>query len=180
MKAREEISLKELALIEILDEKTQSQRSIARASGFSLGMTNLLLKRLTTKGHIKVITLNGRTLRYILTPRGFAEKVKRSYDFVLRSIQSLNDLKSRIQEAIPETSSLTQVYVIGDSEIATLARNTLKERGIQVHAVHPGEIELPQLESEDSIVLNCEMDPDASHIMVSKKQRLIHLIHLMQ
>jgi len=158
----ESLSPKEMVLIEILDEKVQSQRSIAHASGFSLGMTNLLLRRLIKKGYIKIISLNGRTLRYILTPQGFAEKLRRSYDFVVASIRHLDNLKQRIQRIILERDMESKrVIIAGRNELAGLALEALRDVGIHAETLGPEEIlALCSSAVHDAIVLQCDMNVD--------------------
>ncbi len=80
------IGERELKIIEeISREKNLTQRKISHKLGLSLGMTNLVLKRLANKGYIKVKGLNRRKVQYILTPKGFAEKTKKSYRYYLNS-----------------------------------------------------------------------------------------------
>ena len=125
----ERLSEGEARLIEALAERSSSQRILARAAGLSLGMTNILIKRLVKKGLIKVVTLNGRTLSYMLTPRGFAEKVKRTYEYITVSIRFIDRVRSNILSivaALPEGSPL---YIAGPGELAQLAAETLRESG---------------------------------------------------
>ncbi len=124
------LNSKEFTLIENLDAQ-QSQRGLAQATGFSLGMTNMLLKRLIKKGYVKVVSLNGRTLRYILTPTGFAEKVKRSYEFLIVSLRQLNEVRSRIRDIIvAEHQQGRPIWVVGHNELAGLAKDVLREERI--------------------------------------------------
>lgn len=117
----------EIRLIEVLGESKTTQRTLARAAGLSLGMTNLLIKRLVKKGLIKVVTLNGRTLTYMLTPRGFSEKLKRSYDYVTASIRYIDRIRTRIPELIQNHEG--PVCVVGTGELAQLTQETLKQIG---------------------------------------------------
>ena len=57
-----------------------TQRALAERLGVALGLTNLYLKRLVTKGYIKVTEFPAKPyarkrLKYVLTPRGMAENV---------------------------------------------------------------------------------------------------------
>ena len=65
----------EHAILNYLKNNHQtSQREIAERVGLSAGTVNLLIKKMVKKGFIKLERINGRTLRYILTPQGIAEK----------------------------------------------------------------------------------------------------------
>ena len=133
------LSTKELVVIENL-EGHQNQRKLAEATGFSLGMTNLLLKRLVKKGHVKVSTLNGRTLKYILTPAGFAEKVKRSYQYMVRSIRFLNEMRARIRGALEANGApRVPVFIVGQNELAELAGEVVAELGITAEWISAGD-----------------------------------------
>ena len=83
-----EINERELRVIEeVSRDKNLTQRKISHSLGLSLGTTNLILKKLVSKGYIKMRQLNRRKIQYILTPKGFAEKVKKSYRFFLKTIR---------------------------------------------------------------------------------------------
>lgn len=151
-----DLSTKEFALIENLAEH-QSQRGLALATGFSLGMTNLLLKRLVKKGYVKVVTLNGRTLRYMLTPVGFAQKVKRSYEFLVASIRQLNEVKERIREVIAAENGVNRrIWVLGQNELAGLAKEVLMDARIDFGTIgNPDDAQEWDAIGPDSVVLVC-------------------------
>jgi len=60
--------------------KATSQRELAQASGLSLGMTNVLLKRFVERGWIKLSHLNKRKVLYALTAEGMEEISRRVVD----------------------------------------------------------------------------------------------------
>lgn len=128
----ESLSESEARLIEAIEDRT-TQRHLARATGFSLGMTNLLIKRLVRKGLLKVVSMNGRTLSYILTPRGFAEKLRRSYDYVTVSMRYIAEVREHIRTIVADHDGTRPVHIVGSGELANLAEETLRE--IQVPTV---------------------------------------------
>ncbi len=174
------LNSKEIALIESL-ESHQSQRGLARAAGFSLGMTNLLLKRLVTKGYVKVTTLNGRTLRYMLTPSGFAAKVRRSYQYMTLSIRFLNEMKARIREAaLAHDNSIGPVIVVGQSELADLAHEVLSESGVAFERLSSGDWELmAEGLAPGSLCLVCDPELVLGPPMVRDHVKLVQLPGLM-
>jgi len=96
-----EISEKEFAVIrEIHNNHLPDQRTIAIRSGISLGLTNLIIKKLIKKGYIKAKQLNQKKIQYILTPKGFTEKAKKSYHFTLKTIGLFKTLREKLQEYI--------------------------------------------------------------------------------
>lgn len=100
-----------------------TQRKISKNLGISLGMTNLILKRLTGKGYIKVKQLSGKKVRYILTPKGFTEKAKKSYRFILKTIDSVKQIREEIQKLILREYAKGErgFTVCGSGELATIA-----------------------------------------------------------
>ncbi len=59
-------------LLEIKDDPTLSQRSLAHKLNISLGLTNAIIKNLIHRGLIKAKKDIGRKLLYIITPKGMA------------------------------------------------------------------------------------------------------------
>jgi DNA-binding MarR family transcriptional regulator len=62
-----------------------TQRALAERLGVALGLCNLYLKRLARKGYIKIVEFPRKPaarkrLRYLLTPRGMAEKTRLTYE----------------------------------------------------------------------------------------------------
>ena len=123
------ISEREFKIIEeISQNKDLTQRKISHKSGLSLGMTNLILKRLSNKGYIKVKGLNRRKVQYILTAKGFAEKTKKSYRYFLKTIHSLQEMKKKIQHLIlmEYEQGKTHFVILGEGELADIVELSLK------------------------------------------------------
>lgn len=131
----------ELRLIDALGTEQTSQRVLARTAGMSLGMTNLLIKRLVKKGLIKVVSLNGRTLSYILTPRGFAEKLQRSYQYLKVSLQYVRNARRRILDAL-EAHPDYDLWILGKGDLADLAVEVISESG-RTYSIAPTLADLP-------------------------------------
>ena len=123
------IGERELRIIEeISQDKNLTQRKISHKLGLSLGMTNIILKRLASKGYIKVKGLNRRKVQYILTPKGFAEKTKKSYRYFLKTIHSLQEMKKKIQRLIlmEYKKGKTHFVILGEGELADIVELSLK------------------------------------------------------
>lgn len=114
---------REFELINIVGEKLgANQRDISRLMDMSLGMTNMLVRRLVQKGHIRIHQLNKRKMEYILTPKGFAEKTRKSVMYTLKTINSLGLIKNRVRELIQRRyeAGCRAFYVYGSSDLVTL------------------------------------------------------------
>ena len=125
----EDITEKELKIIEeIAREKGITQRELSKRAGISLGMVNISLKRLARKGYIKVKGMNKRSLEYVLTPKGFSEKAKRSYRYFLNTLSSLKKMKKKIQSLVLEeyAKGRKNFIILGGEELADLVEMSLK------------------------------------------------------
>ena len=79
-----------------------SQRQIAGNTGLSLGTVNLLLKKMVRKGLVKIERLNARTLRYIITPRGMAEKTMLAYQYMKISYQQILKISKALEKVVAD------------------------------------------------------------------------------
>jgi DNA-binding MarR family transcriptional regulator len=86
----------ELKIIEeISREKGLTQRDLSKKTNLSLGAVNIILKRLVGRGALKTKNLNPKKIEYIITPKGFAEKAKKSYNYFLKTVKKILQLFSQ-------------------------------------------------------------------------------------
>jgi DNA-binding MarR family transcriptional regulator len=114
-----------------------TQRALAKQLGVAVGLTNLLLKRLAGKGFIKVMGFSTRPaarkrLRYVLTPRGMAEKTRLSYEYMAYSLRLLRRTRAHLREAMEglPARGVRRVALYGVGEAGELAYLTLRECGL--------------------------------------------------
>ena len=88
-----------MALIrEIEANAAVNQRILSQKAGISLGKTNYLLKELVKKGLVKARNFSSRSdkikrINYILTQKGFQEKIRLMQHFMQRKELEYNRLK---------------------------------------------------------------------------------------
>lgn len=106
-----------------------TQRSLATKMGVALGLTNLYLKRLARKGYIKITTIPSHRIKYLLTPRGMAEKSRLTYQYMQYSLSYYREMRERLKQVLTELShaGAKRVAVYGTGELAELAYLTLRE-----------------------------------------------------
>ena len=80
-----------------------SQRDLAKDLGFSLGKLNYCIKELNKKGLVKLKTFKNQSnkikyLRYVVTPKGIAERTKLTINFMKRKIKEYDELKKELNE----------------------------------------------------------------------------------
>lgn len=77
-----------------------SQRKIATGVDLSVGTVNLLLKKMVRKGLVKLERVDGRTLRYIVTPHGMAEKTRLVYRYLVHSYRQIAKINQALEKAV--------------------------------------------------------------------------------
>ncbi|MCX5782696.1 MAG: hypothetical protein NT145_08400 [Elusimicrobia bacterium] len=136
------VSEKEFAVInEISNNHLPDQRTIASRAGISLGMTNLIIKRLIGKGYIKVKQLDKRKIQYLLTPKGFAEKANKSYNFTLKTINLLTSVRAKIKELLENkhNGGCTDFVISGSGDLIDIiefACKNLASKGLNYSIRH--------------------------------------------
>lgn len=147
------LTTSDLAVLEHLSDTPQiiSQREIARRSGLSVGLINAILKKLVHTGYVKTSNLNRRTIQYILTPQGFAEKARKSYRYILRTVKQYRLIKVRFIGLLDSLASegVKNFYLHGDGELAELVATFCADGGYT--SVRRG---LPQYVAKEAVVLN--------------------------
>jgi len=135
-----------------------NQRDISRQMDLSLGMTNMLIHRLLTKGYIRIKQLNKKKVEYILTPKGFAEKMQKSIKYTMRTINSIGIIKKTLGDILATEYAAGQrkFYILGQSDLAGLIEMVLKEKFNDAYEiVHVNEITAVL---SDGVVLICRED----------------------
>lgn len=134
---------RDLEILTAIGEGTPlTQRALAQRLGVALGLTNLYLKRLATKGYIKIVDFPRKPsararLRYLLTPRGIAEKTRLTYEYVGHSLGLYRRTRQTLRETLCEhlESGIERIAIYGVGEAAELAYITLRELGVEPVAI---------------------------------------------
>ena len=132
------IDLRTLQIIEKVDnDGTPSQRDLARDLNISLGLVNSSLKRLVQKGYFKIGQLPKNRVRYILTPRGVAEKSRLTYEYIKHSFVFYRNTRKKMEDlyAVLETEGVKRIVFYGAGELAEIAYMSLYQSPIELVAV---------------------------------------------
>ena len=116
--------------------EASTQRKLAGHLDISLGMVNLCLRRLIKQGYIKTHGLNKKKVKYLLTPKGFTEKMKKTNQYTQKTISELSRIKENIQNEIKVMylSGERNFIVAGSGELSDLteiAIRNLKYKGVK-------------------------------------------------
>jgi DNA-binding MarR family transcriptional regulator len=124
-------------LEEIGNNHSSTQRGLATKLNISLGLVNSFIKRLAKKGYVKISTVPRNRLRYILTPKGFAEKSRLTYEFIQYSLhfykKSLENLLDLLNEL--EAKGVEKVVFYGAGDLAEIAFISLKATEMELIGV---------------------------------------------
>jgi len=119
-------------LEEIENDHTPSQRDLARTLNVSLGLVNSFIKRLAQKGYFKITSIPKNRVKYILTPKGAAEKTRLTYEFIQYSFQFYKESRKKVQNLFKELSGqgIGRIAFYGAGDFAEIAYLSLQETDI--------------------------------------------------
>ena len=123
-----------LILEEIERNPDTTQANLASQLGVAVGSVNWYVKRLISKGYIKVTHLQRRKLHYFLTPAGLALKIKLTRSYMDVSLQVYRELRQEAQRVLTEVSQTgyTSIWIEGDDEAAEILRLTCLEQHVKI------------------------------------------------
>ena len=129
----EQQELRTLKILEALEqEESPSQRELARRLNVSLGLVNSFIKRLVNKGYFKVTTIPANRVKYMLTPKGVAEKTRLTYEYIQYSLNFYRRSRQKIRQILQtlESSGIHKVAMVGVSDLAEIAYLSLQETSL--------------------------------------------------
>lgn len=124
----------------IAENDRVTQRHLARELGVAVSLANLYLRRLALKGLVRVINIRPNRLRYILTPKGIAEKSRLTYTYMCRTLDRYRQARQALREALRPLSETgyKRIAFYGTGEAAEVAYLCLREVGLDLSAVFEG------------------------------------------
>ena len=125
---------KEFLLIqEISRQPLRTQRDLSQSVGLSLGMTNLLIKRLSRKGLIKITQLDWKRTQYLLTLQGVLEKTKKSYNYTLYTIRLFRQIEENISSVLQREhkSGRRSFHLVAQDELQQLLTEKVSEFALE-------------------------------------------------
>jgi DNA-binding MarR family transcriptional regulator len=132
---------KDLHTLKILEEidndHNPSQRDLSRKLNISLGLVNSFIKRLVNKGYLKITNIPKNRLKYILTPKGAAEKTHLTYQYIQYSFDFYKKTRGKIRKLFKDlmAQGVRRVVFYGKSDFAEIAFISLQETSIVMIAI---------------------------------------------
>lgn len=111
--------LRELELLEALAEDPEARQvDLATRLGVAVGTINWLLKRLATKGYVKVKRIGRWQWHYLITPRGFAEKARLTQRYLQNSMRLYRKTRQEARRLLSDLrkSGYDEIRLEGDPE----------------------------------------------------------------
>lgn len=143
---------RELTLLEKIEtDPDVNQSALATQLGVAVGTVNWHLKRLISKGYVKVKRAERKKLRYIITPEGIALRARLAVDYVEKSFSLYRKTRQRVREYISEVqdAGYDRLRIVGKGDVADICQLTCLEQGIKV----VNDKSVPALQVEGSKVM---------------------------
>ncbi len=111
-----------------------TQSHLATHLGVAIGSINWYLKRLIKKGYIKVRQMQGRRMRYLLTPEGLAAKAQLTASFLHASLKWYRQTRQTTQALLEQVrqAGYDTVSIEGNSDLSEIVYLTCLEAQIAV------------------------------------------------
>ena len=149
---------RELLLLEHIEADPDiNQSTLADQLGVAVGTVNWHLKRLVSKGYVKVKRAQRRKLRYIITPEGIAFRARLTVNYVENQMRLYRRTRQRVHDLLSEVNQVgyQSVFIIGEGDIADICRLTCLEQGLTV---------IDKIDGKDTDVAILEVDGMRVHL----------------
>jgi len=144
----------EYALLdEIAKDSQVTQANLSQHLGIAVGSVNWYIKRLISRGWVKVSHLSRTRLQYDLTPEGMSVFTERAMQYAKDSLKVYKLFRQKAKAVVVDlhNSGITCVYLDGSDEIMDILRLTCLEAGITLDAT-PGSVILKHVDQEYKII----------------------------
>lgn len=128
-------SNRDLIILEQIEQDPDAtQASLADQLGVAVGTINWHLKRLISKGYVKVRRIERRKLRYIITPDGIALRTRLAVDYIQTSFQLYRLIRQRMSQTLAEArqAGYSSIRLEEEGDIADICRLTCLEQDVPI------------------------------------------------
>jgi predicted transcriptional regulator len=126
----------EIAILENIHHQAETrqvrQRDLARVVGISLGMTNVILKKLAQKGWVKIRKVSNRNIHYAVTPAGLEAISRRSFQFLKRTVKNVVYFKDILEGFIGDLGKkgFQGILLVGKSDFDFILAHLCQKQGL--------------------------------------------------
>jgi len=132
------LDIRTLKLLEEIEkDDVTSQRALSQKLNISLGLVNSFVKRLAHKGYFKITTIPKNRVKYILTPKGVAEKARLTYQYIQFSYKFYKGTRQRLNTLFKGLAGqgISRVVFYGSGDLAEIAYLSLLEVPVELVAI---------------------------------------------
>jgi DNA-binding MarR family transcriptional regulator len=125
----------DLHILQAIDQDPElTQAGLAAQMGVAVGKVNWYVRRLISKGYVKVTHLQRRKLHYFLTPSGLARKVELSRGYMEASLRIYRELRQAARATLDSVraAGYDSIVIEGYDEAAEILRLTCLEQNVEI------------------------------------------------
>ena len=132
--------------LQILDELSNNdsltQRDLSSRLGIALGLVNSYIKNLAAKGFITVKSIPPKRYAYYLTPKGFAEKTRLTYNMLNDYTRIYREARKGLKTLFRDLRENGQKNIVfaGADEVAEIAYISLQETDLKLAGIVDDEL----------------------------------------
>ena len=114
-----------IILDEIKKNERVTQRELSAKTRLSLGSVNILLNKMVREGLIKLKHIPMNRVVYMLTPKGVAEKAKKTYEYINLHYRYINETSEKVRNIMTDLVSEKETLYIWchDDEFSLLIKS---------------------------------------------------------
>src|SRR3989337_1092881 len=132
-------------ILQSIENRDQiSQRQLSSQLGINVASINFALKKLTKRGLVKMLGANPRRMRYILTPKGIAEKTQIAYKFFDRNFHFYKAVRKDVEDKIGSIpfNDKKRVALYGVTDLMELAYLVIQDKELELVAIVDDEMKI--------------------------------------
>jgi len=120
-------------LSEVDDTPDVTQRQLSSRVGIALGLTNVLLKTLVSRGYVKVSQASWKRRLYTLTPDGFSHRLRLMTSYVHSFLDHYQNVRQTLRDQLEPLAlnAESRIAICKTGQFAELVFLALKEIGIE-------------------------------------------------
>lgn len=141
-------------LDEIAQDSLVTQGTLSDRLGIAVGSVNWYIKRLISRGWVKVSHLDRTRLKYDVTPEGMKVFTQRAMLYARDSLKVYAAYRGKAKKLVEEltSSGVQSVYVEGDDEATDILRLTCIEAGMTISTTSEQQVTLRSFGQEFQVV----------------------------
>lgn len=126
---------RDLSLLDKIENQPDvTQADLATQLGVAVGTVNWHIKRLVSKGYVKVSRAERKKLRYIITPEGLAQRARLTVDYVDQQFNLYRRVRGKVKDHVErlKAGGYRSARIVGEGDVADICKLTCIEQHIEL------------------------------------------------